>query len=116
MNPLNPLLPFGPAAERPYGSIRLFDEKAAEAYSLPFKYSRFIVQPGLTSTLDQHKVVETWVIISGTGRLLVDDVEYAVTRGDVVHLASMLRHQVTNTGTEDLEIFSFWWSDAKTAV
>lgn len=109
-NSASPFLPFGPPADRDYGSIRLFDETSDQTRVLPFKYSRFIVKPGQTSRLDQHQVLEAWVIVAGAGVLAVDGVESPVTCGDVVHFTPMRSHQVTNPGPHDLEVFSFWWS------
>jgi|tagenome__1003787_1003787.scaffolds.fasta_scaffold20983622_3 mannose-6-phosphate isomerase-like protein (cupin superfamily) len=105
----SPFLPFGSTEERPYGTIRLFDSAAEITARLPFQYSRFIVSAGSASRLDQHKVQEAWVVLSGKGSLLFDGNRFNLKAGDVVHFESMLTHQVENDGTEDMEIFSFWW-------
>lgn len=107
---LGPFLPFGPPEDREYGSIRLFDATATTMPDRPpFLYSQFTVAPGSTSRLDQHEVIEVWVFLSGTGKLLYDGGEYAVKPGDVVQFSSMRVHQVVNEGTEDMRVFSFWW-------
>lgn len=105
----SPFLPFGALEQREYGAIRLFDATSQATAGLPFKYSRFLVSPGSTSRLDQHEVQEVWVILSGKGNLLFDGGAFSVKPGDVVHFSSMRTHQVENEGTEDMEIFSFWW-------
>lgn len=105
----DPFLPFSAPEEREYGSIRLFDPSAVGSDSLPFSYSRFIVAPGSTSRRDQHEVLEVWVILSGTGKLLYDGGEYEVVPTDVVYFRPMRVHQVVNEGTEEMRVFSFWW-------
>ncbi len=107
----NPFLPFRPTEAREYGSIRLFDAASATTAALPFRYSKFVVAPGNTSRLDQHEVLEVWVILAGTGTLKTDGDESPVAGGDVVHFSSMRNHQVTNTGPDNLEVYSFWWKN-----
>jgi mannose-6-phosphate isomerase-like protein (cupin superfamily) len=106
---LNPFLTFRQSEEREYGSIRLYDSAAAGSDQLPFLYSQFVVAPGSTSRRDQHEVLEVWVILSGSGKLLYDGGEYKVGPGDVVHFNSMRVHQVMNEGPEEMRVFSFWW-------
>ena len=107
---ISPFLPFGAPEDREYGSIRLFDAASEPALTLPFRYSRFTVAPGKTSRLDQHAVLEVWVVLAGAGTLRTDGVESPVTEGDVVHFTSMRVHQVTNNASENLEVFSLWWN------
>ena len=104
----SPFLPFGPKADREYGSIQLHHDGDLPG-ELPFRYSRFVVAPGNTSRLDQHEVLEVWVVLSGNGTLRVGGIESRVTAGDVVHFRPMRSHQVTNDGPGNLEVFSFWW-------
>jgi len=105
----SPFLPFHADENREYGSIRMFDADAEPLSNLPFRYSRFVVAPRLASRRDQHKVLETWVILSGSGTLVVDDRSFEVNACDVVHFQSMQTHQIMNHGTIGIEIFSFWW-------
>ena len=106
----SPFLPFRATEEREYGAIRLFDDTSETTAGLPFKYSCFVVSPGSISRRDQHEVQEVWVILSGSGNLLVDGSLFRVKPGDVVHFDSMRTHQVENDGAGDIEVFSFWWN------
>lgn len=103
-----PFLPFRPPEDREYGWISLFSEER-KPDGMPFLYSRFVVLPGRTSRRDQHEVEEMWVILSGTGKLLLDSSEFEVKPGDVVHFASKLSHQVVNQSSAQMEVISIWW-------
>lgn len=105
----SPLLPFAPEAAREYGSIRLFASDAPAG--LPFRYSRFVVEAGRSTHVDQHKVLEVWIVLSGEGRLLYDGREFAVRTGDAIQFDSLRPHQIVNDSTAELRIFSFWWSN-----
>jgi len=104
-----PLLPFTPEAFREYGSIRLFGPDAPA--TLPFRYSQFTVEPGRRTQVDQHKVLEVWVVISGNGRLIYDGQEFAVQAGDAIQFDPSRTHQIVNDTPAELKVFSFWWSN-----
>jgi mannose-6-phosphate isomerase-like protein (cupin superfamily) len=106
----SPVLPFAAAENREYGFIHLFDPVDELPRSLPFRYSKFTVAPGKTSRPDQHEVLETWVILSGEGRLFYDGRTLLVKVGDVVRFESQHVHRITNDGGADLTVFSFWWT------
>ncbi|MGC5052392.1 SidA/IucD/PvdA family monooxygenase [Micromonospora sp. DT48] len=76
---------------------------------VPFHSSRWEVPPGAVSDLDVHEVEEIWMVGSGRGRLVSDDDAIDVAPGDMVFMPSKVPHQVVNTGTEPLRIFSVWW-------
>jgi mannose-6-phosphate isomerase-like protein (cupin superfamily) len=107
--PETPFLVFNSPADRPYGSIELFEETSATQKGFPFRYSRFRVAPGRHSSLDKHDVLEVWFVLSGTGQLSYDGGTYTITAGQAVHFGSQRGHQVLNVGKDDLVIFSFWW-------
>lgn len=75
----------------------------------PFTAARFEVPPGATSELDVHDVAELWMVRSGAGTVVSGDTTVRVGAGEMVHFASRVPHQVTNTGTEPLRVFSVWW-------
>ena len=106
---LGPVMLFVPLAERNYGSIELFDETFVTMNRLPFRYSRFHVGVGQQSNLDQHDVLEVWVILLGSGKLLYDGAVFPVAAGQVVQFGPQKPHQVSNDGATDLVVFSFWW-------
>lgn len=96
-----------------YDSGMVVEEVAASAtpgaQRWPFTAARFEVPPGATTELDVHDVAELWMVRSGSGTVISGDTTMDVTAGAMVHFASRVPHQVTNTGTEQLRVFSVWW-------
>lgn len=78
----------------------------------PFTAARFEVPPGATSELDVHDVVELWMVRTGTGTVVSGDTTVPIAPGSMVYFASRVPHQVTNTGTDRLRLFSVWWRGA----
>ncbi|WP_161964065.1 class I tRNA ligase family protein [Chitinophaga flava] len=78
----------------------------------PFKASRFEVYPGQQSPLDIHEVRECWFVSQGKGEVIYNGTEVVpVSSGDVLYFESNQSHQVTNTGEDQLIIFSVWWKE-----
>lgn len=95
------------AAPERYPSGMVVEE--AEGAGWPFTAARFEVPPGATSELDVHDVAELWMVREGTGTITSGAATMEVSPGSMVHFASRVPHQVTNTGTETLRVFSVWW-------
>lgn len=77
----------------------------------PFCGSFFNVNPGAESPVDQHEVLEVWLVISGAGELFVGDSTEAksIQMGDVVKFDSFETHRVKNNSNEVLKMISLWW-------
>ena len=76
-------------AEKSWGSFRVLD---VEDESLTIKVT---LNPGHSMNYHSHmNRDEVWVVISGTGRTVVDGVERAVHMGDVVQMQAGCRHTV----------------------
>ena len=76
-------------AEKSWGSFRVLD---VEKESLTIKVT---LNPGHSMNYHSHqRRDEVWVVISGTGRTVVDDVEREVHPGDVITMAAGSRHTV----------------------
>lgn len=45
---------------------------------------------------------------AGSGKVMVDDNEYEVSDGSAVIVPAGARHNVTNTGTEDLKLYTIY--------
>ncbi|MQA25161.1 MAG: cupin domain-containing protein [Micromonosporaceae bacterium] len=75
----------------------------------PFLASRFEVPPGATSERDVHDVSELWLVRSGSGVVAFGDTVMDVGPGEMVFFDSRVPHQITNTGSEQLRLFSVWW-------
>ena len=96
----------------PYESgmvIEEVDVAAPDVTGWPFEASRFEVPPGATSERDQHDVAELWMVRAGHGRVNSDGTTLTVGPGDMVYFAGRVPHQITNTGSDDLRLFSVWW-------
>jgi mannose-6-phosphate isomerase-like protein (cupin superfamily) len=85
-------------------------EEATPAEAWPFTAARFAVPPGATTELDQHDVVELWMVRAGTGTIASGDSTMDVAPGSMVFFPSRVPHRITNTGPDQLELFSAWWT------
>ncbi len=86
-------------------------EEATPAAGWPFTAARFEVPPGATTELDVHDVVELWMVRNGTGRVTSGDTTMEIAPGAMVYFASRVPHMVTNTGIDQLQLFSVWWRE-----
>ena len=76
-------------AEKSWGSFRVID---IDQESLTIK---IILNPGHRMNYHSHKHRdEAWVVISGTGRTIVDGMEQKIKVGDVVTMSAGCRHTV----------------------
>ena len=67
-------------------------------------FTRHVVQGRVTTDYHSHENKEQiYYFISGRGKMLIDDEEYAVTAGDAVHLPPLARHRVINDTEDDIE-------------
>ncbi len=76
-------------AEKSWGSFRILD---AEEESLTIKVT---LNPGEKMNYHSHeRRDEVWNIISGEGKVIVDDMEQTVTAGDVITMQAGCRHTI----------------------
>ena len=59
--------------------------------------------------MDSHAVHEMWMVAQGEGELTYDDEASLLGPLDFIKLEPPKEHQVRNTGTGPLIIFSVWW-------
>ena len=72
--------------------------------------TRHVVQGRITTDYHAHENKEqVYYFVSGTGKMLIDDVQVTVTAGDAVHLPPTERHQVINDTEDDLEYLNITW-------
>jgi mannose-6-phosphate isomerase-like protein (cupin superfamily) len=96
---------------RPSGALLgIFDLPRQSVPVAPFTLARFVVPPGISSSPDKHEVRELWVVVRGSGRLVLDDEERRVVSGDIVYFESERQHRLINDGEESVELVSIWWS------
>lgn len=76
-------------AEKSWGSFRVID---AEEDSLTIKV---VIKPGDYMNYHSHdNRDEVWVVVSGTGRTIVDGMEQHISAGDVITMKAGCRHTV----------------------
>lgn len=76
-------------AEKSWGSFRVID---AEKDSLTIKV---VIKPGDYMNYHSHEFRdEVWVVVSGTGKTIVDGMEQNISAGDVITMKAGCRHTV----------------------
>lgn len=75
-----------------------------------------LVAPGTRSEPQQHDETETFVIVAGTGDVIVDNRRYPVCPGLIVQAEPFETHVIENTGQEDLVFATLYWRDAPRAA
>lgn len=82
---------------RPWGE---FENLLEEDYC---KVKKIIIKPGQAPSYQYHyKRSEVWTIVQGEGQLKMNGEISTVKKGDVVNVPVECKHQIKNTGTEDL--------------
>jgi len=90
------------------------DMGAVESMGVGAAWGR--VSPGRHSDPHQHDETETFVIVSGTGDLVVDAKRTPVAPGMVIQFEPFETHYLDNTGAADLIFATFYWRDADRAA
>lgn len=69
--------------------------------------AHILIPPGNSSSAHYHKVAEeTYYILSGRGRMLVDGQEYSLSPGQACLIRAPEMHQIFNAGEVDLEFLA----------
>jgi mannose-6-phosphate isomerase len=67
------------------------------------KVKQIIIKPGQAPSYQYHfKRSEVWILTQGDGELKLDDHVIKVTKGEILNIPLQAKHQIKNTGTEDL--------------
>lgn len=67
------------------------------------KVKKIIIKPGHSPSYQYHfKRSEVWTIVQGSGELKLNDSIISVKKGNTYHIEKEEKHQIKNTGTEDL--------------
>ena len=70
-------------------------------------FSHVVISPGCSSRPHYHPVAEeTYYILSGEGRMRVDDKELRLVPGDALLILPPEVHQIFNDGDRDLEFIA----------
>lgn len=73
------------------------------------------VAPGESSEPQQHDETETFVIVRGSGEVVINGRRQPVSVGTVVQAEPFETHVLENHGTENLVFATFYWRDAERA-
>lgn len=83
--------------ERPWGRYDCLEEEDS------WKVKRHTIKPGGKNSYQRHKIrTEIWVVVSGSGRFLIDDNWIEAGVGEVVKIPVNTKHRWHNTGKDDL--------------
>jgi mannose-6-phosphate isomerase-like protein (cupin superfamily) len=83
--------------QRPWGEFEnLLDNNICKVKTITIK-------PGQAPSYQYHfKREEVWIIINGSGELKLNNQITPVYKGRIIHIPLQAKHQIKNTGTEDL--------------
>ena len=83
--------------QRPWGEFEnLLDSELC-------KVKIITIKPGQAPSYQYHfKRSEVWTLVQGSGKLKLDDNIIPVSKGYTYHIEKEAKHQIKNTGTEDL--------------
>ncbi|MDD2870848.1 MAG: mannose-1-phosphate guanylyltransferase/mannose-6-phosphate isomerase [Candidatus Gracilibacteria bacterium] len=90
---------YGLTVYRPWGSYTIIDEGKM------FKTKRLTVLPGkkLSSQMHHHRS-EHWVVVSGTAKIILNDKEILLSKGESTYIPIGTTHRLENVGKIDLHI------------
>jgi methionyl-tRNA synthetase len=74
------------------------------------------VAPGRQSDAHQHDEIETFVIVAGSGDLIVNSERRPVVPGTVIQFEPFETHHLVNTGEQDLLFATFYWRNPDRAA
>lgn len=90
---------------RPWGSFRVLTE--GDGYKVK---ELFIERDGMTS-LQYHKHREEyWIIVKGSGTVIIGDSERVVREGDFIFVPKGVKHRIIG-GNEGLLLIEIWKGD-----
>lgn len=85
--------------ERPWGKFEILLD------SPETKVKKITVKPQQMLSYQFHyKRTEHWVIVSGTASVVLDGITYVYRPGQFLHIPKLIKHRVSNLGSEDLII------------
>ena len=82
---------------RPWGKYYVIEDHR------DYKIKRIEVEPGNRLSYQYHKFrSEVWVIISGTGKVIIEDEEKSFKKGDIIKISKGSKHRIINDGKEQV--------------
>jgi mannose-6-phosphate isomerase-like protein (cupin superfamily) len=84
-------------ARRPWGTFTVLDEGEG------FKVKRIEVLPGKRLSYQKHaQRAEHWVVVKGTAKVTLDDLDILVETGEAIDIVIGSAHRVENPGADTL--------------
>ena len=82
---------------RPWGKFFVIQENEN------YKIKRIEVEPGQRLSYQYHnRRSETWIIITGKCKIIIEDIENINKKGDVIQIPQGAKHRVENIGKHKL--------------
>lgn len=67
------------------------------------KVKQIVIKPGQSPSYQYHfKREEVWIVVKGIGELKLNEIVTQVKPKDILHIPVEAKHQIKNTGNEDL--------------
>lgn len=98
-----------PEGTAPGMLLDMFNMPGGDRPVAPFEASRWSLERGADSGIDQHPVRELWLIAAGRGVMTCGGMTLEVSAGDVMSIEPNQPHTLVNTGDSPVEVFSVWW-------
>lgn len=81
--------------------------------STPFGSAYITVEAGTLSQPHLHHEHETFIIVSGYGTFVQDDIRSDVSSGDVIYIKPFSEHYIEANPKSQVEFVSVWWTDVE---
>lgn len=107
---IQPGAPEAYVREHTYAFRRMFPWAETQT-STDFGAGWVVIEPGGATPAESHNEEESFIFVAGHGRLVRDDGEIEVKKGDVVYLEPFATHSVHNVGESPLEFLCIWWNE-----
>jgi mannose-6-phosphate isomerase-like protein (cupin superfamily) len=85
--------------KRPWGYFEVLSDAPDH------KVKRIVVEPGGILSLQRHQLrAEHWFIVSGSGRMTLEDKQYPVSSSSAIDIPMGTKHRIENTSSGNLVI------------
>ena len=99
-------------ADKVHGGTLLASDFLPKGVKAPFGSAWGYMECNSEMELDQHPTKEVYVIIEGTGTMIIDEESEVVGVGDVIAIPPNAKHKLI-TGEESSILFAaLWWKQA----
>ncbi|KTC45109.1 hypothetical protein AO262_29335 [Pseudomonas fluorescens ABAC62] len=89
---------------------RIYPEQSLRT---PFGSASVTVEAGTLSQPHLHHEHEKFIIVSGHGEFVQDNVRSNIAAGDVIYIKPFTEHYIQADAQSQVEFMSIWWEDAE---